>query len=305
MARKERMLELDSRPISEINTNPVLWREMNKGAMKWASWTRCISLYIAVPPLLFIIARSASKMFCFGSVLAVACVGIVGFIIITSRERGKHLIAFLVAMAATTTGLLLGPDIFEWSLLLFCMLATAIPAATSIASERESRTLELLYATGMSDWQIIYGKAAGVFLKNWPVWLCMLVVPFDAFIVHGQFSPGLFLLSAMQIALMLAFVICMGQFCSVFCRRATSSAAMCISFLGAVWLILPLFLYSFSSVSHRDLAFLSPVGLFSREGEMTVPAENYFLVIGEYLLVSAVLLLIVRLLLRLGIYQQK
>ncbi|MBI5725287.1 MAG: ABC transporter permease subunit [Planctomycetes bacterium] len=314
-ASSERVLELDYRPISEIRANPVLWREMNKGAIKWSAWMRCITLYISIPLVIAVLTITKNGASCLAA-LAVIAIGLSVFHIFTSRQRAKHIISLLIAL--TTLPLLLLPQYLEWVLLLFCSLATAVPAATNIASEKESRTLELLYTTGLTDWKIMSGKAGGVFLKCWTFWLCLLIIPFSYFVIHAQYDLLRFILASLLTGTLLTFVISLGQFCSVRCNKSTSAVSMCVTILAAIWVVFPLMGYIgyYDSNLSRDIIRLfSPVqlmvpGILLGHDQRSADISSdyimaYLETIATYLILSAIMLLLVKLLLRRGIYQQK
>ena len=48
---------------------------------------------------------------------------------------------------------------------------TIVLSATSITSEKETRSWPILLATSMDDWHILLGKAIGVFRRCLPIWL--------------------------------------------------------------------------------------------------------------------------------------
>jgi hypothetical protein len=54
-------------------------------------------------------------------------------------------------------------------------LSVTVLPATCITSEKETRAWPLLLTTGVSDWEILFGKFVGILRRSLPVWIILLV----------------------------------------------------------------------------------------------------------------------------------
>jgi len=192
--------------IRPINGSPIVWRE------------RCI-------PLLRMSHRSALVV---AAVLTVALV--LGVVLMSvSRKVG----AFVVAVP------LVQP------LQLIFMTSLAAGAAGTITREREARTLPILLATPLEDGEIIKGKAIGVFRRNLPLLMPLLVLYPLMFLV-GPLEPKTLLrvagwaaMSCCNLASTTVLLLGVGLYFSTRLKRTT--AAIVATF--AVWFA-PKFLFS-------------------------------------------------------------
>ncbi len=118
------------------------------------------------------------------------------------------------------------------------VLVTAVMSATTITTEKETRSWPILLATTLSDWQIIFGKAVGVFRKCMPIWL-LLAGHVVLFTFAGIIHPIASLHLAMLVAWIVVFFAGSGLYFSARFRRTTTAVVMNIGLALALWAILP------------------------------------------------------------------
>jgi ABC-type transport system involved in multi-copper enzyme maturation permease subunit len=117
-------------------------------------------------------------------------------------------------------------------------LVTMIVAATPVTSEKESRTWPMLLATTLGPWQILLGKAAGVFRRVTPVWL-LLIGHVLLFTLVGYMHPILSLHLAMLVTYTVVFLTATGLYLGARFKRTTTAVVMNIVVAVVVWGILP------------------------------------------------------------------
>jgi ABC-type transport system involved in multi-copper enzyme maturation permease subunit len=118
------------------------------------------------------------------------------------------------------------------------ILVTAVMSATTITTEKETRSWPILLATTLNDWEIIFGKAVGVFRKCLPIWL-LLVGHVLIFTLAGYIHPIVSLHLAMLVAWIIVFFAGSGLYFSACFRRTTTAVVMNIGLALALWAILP------------------------------------------------------------------
>jgi ABC-type transport system involved in multi-copper enzyme maturation permease subunit len=123
------------------------------------------------------------------------------------------------------------PHLAAWFIsyeLLFNMLVGPVFSADRVTSERERQTLELLLTTTVSPWDILWGKLlSGLRVSTvltmflvWPVALACLMVPY----YWGNLLTMLGYVVIVTLACLTTG--CVALFCSVVCRK-TSTSMMC------------------------------------------------------------------------------
>ncbi|MDY7011289.1 MAG: ABC transporter permease subunit [Planctomycetota bacterium] len=118
------------------------------------------------------------------------------------------------------------------------LLVTAVMSATTITTEKETRSWPILLATTLSDWQIVFGKAVGVFRKCLPIWL-LLAGHVLLFTLFGIIHPIASLHLIMLVAWIVVFLAGSGLYFSARFRRTTTAVVMNIGLALAIWAILP------------------------------------------------------------------
>ncbi len=106
-------------------------------------------------------------------------------------------------------------------------------AAVAIASEREANTLEMLSASLLSKWQILFGKAIGALF--FPLLLLISGLPFAGLLLlRGAISFDRLILSyavLLETGIMLATL---GLSVSAFCQRASTALVISYSLVTAL-----------------------------------------------------------------------
>ncbi|MBN2271197.1 MAG: ABC transporter permease [Sedimentisphaerales bacterium] len=119
------------------------------------------------------------------------------------------------------------------------ILFVMVLPATSITSEKESKSWSLLLATDLTDWQIVMGKFFGSLYRCLPIWLILFahLTVFSAFrIIHP--------VAIVQIAIIVTGVsvlLCgMGLYWSSLFKHSTTAVVMNFVVIAVFWLIGPL-----------------------------------------------------------------
>ena len=150
-------------------------------------------------------------------------------------------IIVLVTYAACWRELLRDPEAHFVYVAIFWGLGTlytAVLAATPITAEKESRSWPILLASPISDWQILFGKAVGVFRKCLPAWL-PLAGHVLLFTILGKIHPIALLLLGM-IAVWVTLLLTGSGLCfSARFKRTTTAVVMNIGLVLTLWAIVP------------------------------------------------------------------
>ncbi|MCK4626304.1 MAG: ABC transporter permease subunit, partial [Phycisphaerae bacterium] len=128
--------------------------------------------------------------------------------------------------------------------LIFVLLAavtTAVFAATSISSEKESRTLPILLTTPLGDWHIIGASVLEVLRRSLPVWL-FLVGHVLIFTLVGYLHPIILLHIPMLIVWVIAFLTGTGLYFSSRFKHTTPAVVTNLGLALAMWAVLPIVL---------------------------------------------------------------
>ena len=133
------------------------------------------------------------------------------------------------------------------------MLGTAVLSATSITSEKESRTWPILLATPLSGWQIILGKAMGVFRRCLPVWI-LLGGHVALFVIVGYIHWIVLLHMLILVVWVVVFFTGAGLYFSARFKRTTTAVVMNIALGAVLWAIIPLVALMVSAIgrSYND-----------------------------------------------------
>ena len=171
------------------------------------------------------------------------------------RSRTKGIVGIVVAaIAVLITYALIGARggldesgthvAFAVLFLLVGMICTAVLSATSITSEKESRTWPLLLSTTLSDWHIVFGKAAGVVRRCAPAWIPlaghMALFGLLARYVH----PFVWVHLTMLATWVVVFLTGTGLYFSARLKRTTTAVVANLGLALALWLVLPIILSS-------------------------------------------------------------
>ena len=128
---------------------------------------------------------------------------------------------------------------------------TVVLSATSITSEKESRSWPILLATSMDDWHILLGKAAGVFRRCLPIWLLMAGHIF-LFICIKYIHPIAIFHISISVTGLVVFLTGAGVYFSARFKRTTSAVIASFALALFLWVILPSLLGLVSVLIHND-----------------------------------------------------
>ena len=131
---------------------------------------------------------------------------------------------------------------------------TVVRSATSITSEKESRTWPILLASSMNDWHILLGKALAVVRRSLPIWLLLLghVV---LFVVVRYIHPVAIVHLSMLVFWLIVFTTGTGLYFSSLFRRTTSAVVASFALAILLWIVTPSIVGSTSLIMGRDKAF--------------------------------------------------
>jgi ABC-type transport system involved in multi-copper enzyme maturation permease subunit len=244
-----------------IKDQPVLWREIYSARGNRLHWLARIVLFALVAlsflPPIFIYANSSDALF-----------------------FGREFQSWMMNMWVRTVGTLVAT---------LLLLAVAIRAATSIGSERQKQTFDVLLTTPLELEDILYGKWMGSLLSvgwGW-VWL-------GAILGLGVISGGLSLLALPFMALCwssyAAAAATLGLWFSVEARTPLRAIVLTVMTLLGLWIGPWLVLFccgvtgAFDSGGEGVLKFLagmSPpiaLGMVSFKGEEFAPENNAWII---------------------------
>ena len=126
---------------------------------------------------------------------------------------------------------------------------TIVLSATSITSEKETRSWPILLATSMDDWHILMGKAIGVFRRCLPIWLLM-AGHISLFICMRYIHPVTILHVPIFATGLVVFLTGAGLYFSARFRRTTSAVIASFTLALTLWVVLPAMLGLISVFTH-------------------------------------------------------
>ncbi len=136
------------------------------------------------------------------------------------------------------------------------MVGTAVLSATSITTEKESRSWPILLATPLSGWQIILGKAMGVFRRCLPVWI-LLGGHVALFVIVGFIHWIVLLHMLILVVWIVVFFTGAGLYFSARFKRTTTAVVMNIALGAVLWAVVPLVVFMITEIGRNydyDLA---------------------------------------------------
>lgn len=129
--------------------------------------------------------------------------------------------------------------VFLSTYLVLLLAALLISCAGSLTSEKEARTWPVLVATPLGDWEILWGKAAGVLRRARPLLILMgahLVL--FTFVVH--LHPVVVLHVSLIVAGAATLAMGAGLYFSARFRRTTSAVIACLVLVLVLWVLAPM-----------------------------------------------------------------
>jgi len=131
------------------------------------------------------------------------------------------------------------------------LITNSVLSATTITSEKEARSWPILLATSLDDWQILMGKAVGVFRRCLPIWLflaCHLVLFVSVRYIH----PIAIVHLAMLVAWIVVFLSGSGLYFSALLKHTTSAVVANFCLALALWVVIPMLLGLASEITHES-----------------------------------------------------
>lgn len=164
------------------------------------------------------------------------------------------IVALLLTYATCAKEKCLNEDFTHISYTLMFMLIglifNMVLSATSITSEKESRAWPILLATSMNDWQILLGKAVGVFRRCLPIWF-LLAGHILLFVSVRYIHPIAIVHLFMLIAGLVVFFTGVGLYFSTRFKRTTSAVVANFALAVVLWIVVPALLGLVASIT-RD-----------------------------------------------------
>ena len=119
------------------------------------------------------------------------------------------------------------------------IIFNVVLSVSSITSEKESLAWPILLTTSLDEWQILLGKALGIFYKCLPVWL-LLFGHLILFIIVGYIHPIAFLQVLFVVTGVIIFLTGFGIYISSICKKTTWAIIFSFAFILAAWLFVPI-----------------------------------------------------------------
>jgi len=184
--------------LRNLTGSPVFWREMRKPLLR----DKVVQIVVVCAVLFYLL-------------YVYAILGAGGQL----GEGGTHA-AFLAAF------------------LVVAMFCVAVDAATTIAPEKQSRTLVGLLCTPLSDWHVLLGKLGGTMFRCLPVWL-LLAGHVLVFVLARVLHPLVIVHVAILVASTTVFLAGMGAYFSARLRRTTSAVLATVGAGLLLWAVAP------------------------------------------------------------------
>ena len=128
------------------------------------------------------------------------------------------------------------------------MLFTIVLPATSITTERESRSWPVLLATPLDDKDILFGKFIGALRRCLPAWL-LLLGHIIIFSLAGFIHPFAILQTGMLVTWISIFLSGSGLYFSSRFKHTTTAVLMNFTLAVTIWAILPLLMAIIASIN--------------------------------------------------------
>jgi len=128
------------------------------------------------------------------------------------------------------------------------MLFTIVLPATSITSEKETRSWPLLLTTTINDRQILFGKFIGILRRCLPIWIFLLghVIIFS---LAGFIHPIAIIQMGILVSWILVFLSGSGLYFSSCFKRSTTAVIMNFALAAVIWGVLPLLMALVASIN--------------------------------------------------------
>jgi ABC-type transport system involved in multi-copper enzyme maturation permease subunit len=168
------------------------------------------------------------------------------------------IIALLITYAVNMKEKLLDEDFahiaYTLIFVIIGLVTNIVLSATTITTEKETRSWPILLATSMSDWQILVGKAVGVFRRCLPIWL-LLAGHLILFITVRYIHPIAVVHLAILVTWIVVFLSGSGLYFSARLKRTTSAVVANFALALTLWAVIPL-LIGMVSIINNETDFL-------------------------------------------------
>jgi len=131
------------------------------------------------------------------------------------------------------------------------LIANIVLSATTITTEKETRSWPILLATSMGDWQILIGKFIGVFRRCLPIWL-LLAGHLVLFVSVKYIHPIAVVHLAILVTWIVVFLSSSGLYFSARLKRTTSAVVANFALAMTLWAVIPLLLGLTAITTNED-----------------------------------------------------
>ncbi|MCF7972519.1 MAG: ABC transporter permease subunit [Phycisphaerae bacterium] len=133
------------------------------------------------------------------------------------------------------------------------LLGSIFLSATTITSEKETRSWPILLSTPLDDWQILMGKAVGTFRRCLPVWV-FLMVHVVLFVGLGYIHPTALIIMPAILVWVIVFLSGTGLYFGTRSQKTSGAVISNLALILALWLVLPAAVGVFNIFGrHEDL----------------------------------------------------
>jgi ABC-type transport system involved in multi-copper enzyme maturation permease subunit len=131
------------------------------------------------------------------------------------------------------------------------LITNTVLSATTITTEKETRSWPILLATSMGDWQILIGKFLGVFRRCLPIWL-LLAGHLLLFITVRYIHPIAVVHLAILVTWIVVFLSGSGLYFSARLKRTTSAVIANFALVLTLWAVIPVLLGLIATITLDD-----------------------------------------------------
>ncbi|MDH4241869.1 MAG: ABC transporter permease subunit, partial [Phycisphaerae bacterium] len=131
------------------------------------------------------------------------------------------------------------------------LITNIVLSATTITTEKETRSWPILLATSMGDWQILIGKAVGVFRRCLPIWL-LLAGHLVLFVTVRYIHPIAIVHLAILVTWIVVFLSGSGLYFSARLKRTTSAVVANFALALTLWAVIPLLLGLGATINNKS-----------------------------------------------------
>ena len=165
------------------------------------------------------------------------------------------IIALLITYAVNMKEKLLDEDFthiaYTLIFVIIGLITNIVLSATTITTEKETRSWPILLATSMGDWQILIGKAVGVFRRCLPIWL-FLAGHLILFITVKYIHPIAVVHLAILVTWIVVFLSGSGLYFSARLKRTTSAVVANFALALTLWAVIPSLLGMVATITYES-----------------------------------------------------